>query len=119
MTPDESLADLRVLFDRTRSHGFGVVAPGGRLTGVRTLSLSVDTGSPVDGVLVREVDWPGRTLVTSIRRGSEVLVPDGSTRLGAGDEIMVVADPGEVETVRALLVREGAPIGDTSPDPSD
>jgi len=216
VAPDQSLADLRTLFDHSRSHGFAVVGPGGRLvgvvtisdlqraedagrpataadicrrrpvtvdatatldaalqrmaaidvgripvvtgrdryqgivrrsdvvtayqrailrkldeqqdvhtshlrdlTGVRTLTLSVDTGSPVDGELVREIEWPARTLVTSIRRGSAVLLPDGATRLAAGDEVMVLADPTEVETVRALLVRQGAPIGDTSPDRDD
>ncbi len=89
------------------------------LTGVRALELSVGDGSLVTDRDLRDVPWPPRTLVASIRRGSEVVVPDGATRLQPGDDLTVLADPDEVEQVRALLVRGGTALGDTSPDLDD
>jgi basic amino acid/polyamine antiporter, APA family len=76
---------------------------------------SVTVGSPgppaamVDQRL-RDVSWPGNTLVALVRRGDRTIVPDGETLLRAGDRLTVIGTPAEV----AELLGEG-----TLPAPSD
>lgn len=67
------------------------------LTGVRFVELAVDERSPVADTAVRDIPWPERTVLTSVRRGGEVVVPTGGTVLLAGDVLVVLAaDPDEV-----------------------
>jgi chloride channel protein, CIC family len=76
------------------------------LTGVRFVELAVDERSPVAGVAVRDVTWPERTVLTSVSRGGEVVVPRGDTVLGAGDVLVVLAsDP---DAVRDLVAGPSA-----------
>ena len=48
-------------------------------------------GSVADGRLIKEIAIPGGCTVVSVRRSAEVIVPDGNTRLEAGDIITVFA----------------------------
>jgi chloride channel protein, CIC family len=67
------------------------------LAGVRFVEVVVDPGSEVAGKAVSQVRWPERTVLTSVRRAGEVIVPTGSTVLEAGDEVVVLtADGGAV-----------------------
>lgn len=76
------------------------------LTGVRFVELAIDASSPLVERAVRDIRWPDRTVLTSIRRGGEVLVPTGDTVLERGDELVVLtADPAPV---RALVAGTGA-----------
>ncbi len=75
------------------------------LTGVRFVELAVDDRSPVVGAAVRDVAWPERTVLTSVRRDQGVVVPTGETVLASGDVLVVLAaDP---DAVRDLIA--GAP----------
>jgi CIC family chloride channel protein len=47
----------------------------------------IPPGSMADGKQVREVRWPEGSTLVSVRRGTEVMVPDGSTLLLAGDVV--------------------------------
>jgi chloride channel protein, CIC family len=71
------------------------------LTGVRFVELAVDERSPVAGRAVRDVSWPERTVLTSVRRGGDVVVPTGGTMLEAGDVLVVLA--AAPDAVRALV----------------
>ncbi len=76
------------------------------LTGVRFVELAVEPGSPVAGQAVRDVSWPERTVLTSVSRDGEVVVPRGDTILGPGDVLVVLAsDP---DAVRRLIVGDDA-----------
>lgn len=59
--------------------------------------LEVPAGSIADGRLLKEIPVPGGCTVVSVRRGLEVLVPDGNTRLQAGDVMTVFARSGLYE----------------------
>ncbi|MEX0835462.1 MAG: chloride channel protein [Nitriliruptor sp.] len=75
------------------------------LTGVRFVELAIESGSPVAGQAVRDVAWPERTVLTSVSRDGEVVVPRGDTILSPGDVLVVLAsDP---DAVRALIVGDG------------
>ncbi len=47
----------------------------------------VPSGSIADGHAVREIRWPAGSTLVSVRRGTEVVVPDGGTMLRAGDVV--------------------------------
>lgn len=76
------------------------------LTGVRFVELAVEERSPVAGRAVRDVAWPDRTVLTSVRRGGEVVVPTGSTVLTPGDVLVVLA--AAPDAVRSLVVGAAA-----------
>jgi chloride channel protein, CIC family len=76
------------------------------LTGVRFVELAVDERSPVAGAAVRDVAWPERTVLTSVRRGGEVVVPTGGTVLEPGDVLVVLA--AAPDAVRTLVAGPNA-----------
>jgi chloride channel protein, CIC family len=67
--------------------------------GADYFDFRVPPGSSADGSEVREVDWRGCTLV-SVRRGTEVVVPTGTTRLVSGDVVTAFGTP---DSRRALI----------------
>lgn len=69
----------------------------------------IPVGSVADGRLLKELPIPGGATVVSIRRGLQVLVPDGNTRLAHGDVLTFFAQPG----IGAQL-RERLHAGDTA-----
>lgn len=62
---------------------------------VRSKILSeygIRIGSPADGSLISEINWPDNCLLVAIQRGEKELIPRGRTRLQAGDIIVIMAD---------------------------
>jgi basic amino acid/polyamine antiporter, APA family len=45
---------------------------------------------------LRELDFPGDTLVAMVRRGNRTIVPDGDTLLREGDRLTVIGSPSDV-----------------------
>ena len=45
---------------------------------------------------LREIDFPGDTLVALIRRGGQSIVPHGETMLREGDRLTIVGSPDDV-----------------------
>jgi CIC family chloride channel protein len=61
------------------------------------------------GVPLRDLSLPPGVLVVSIRRGGTTLVPDGATRLAAGDAVLLHgADPASLAAAERLLAGHGA-----------
>lgn len=75
---------------------------------MRVVELAVVAGAPAAGATVGTVAWPPDTLLTSLRRGTEVIVPTGSTRLEVDDELIVLTTPDSVEDVRTLVAMPGS-----------
>ena len=77
----------------SRSMGAQHRAESGRLrnlTGLRSVEVVVAKDAAVDGQAVRDVGWPERTVLVSVRREGEVLVPTGTTVLEAADELVAL-----------------------------
>ena len=67
------------------------------------LGLSVPADSKLVGVFVREIGLPQPAAVSLVVRDGSALVPDGETRLRAGDQIVVVTTPQERENTERRL----------------
>ena len=52
------------------------------------------SGSRLEGMLIREVPWPDGSRVILVERASAELIPDGSTKLEALDELLMIMDAG-------------------------
>jgi trk system potassium uptake protein TrkA len=83
----------------------------GTVTGVAALrgidaeviEFEIKTGSRIVGKMLSEIDFPDSSLVGSITRGGEVIVPLGTAKLLSGDRVTVLARPGAVEAVEKLF----------------
>ena len=60
-------------------------------TPMQFIQVSVPAAHPWCGKALREVLLPPGTILVSLRRGEETLVPDGSTQLQAGDLLVLCA----------------------------
>jgi APA family basic amino acid/polyamine antiporter len=70
------------------------------LRGERYLTLLVRAGDPSEQMIgrpVRELSIPQGCLITWLRRGSEVLIPRGSTVIEEGDRLTVIGEPADIE----------------------
>ena len=56
--------------------------------------VHVGSGSRLEGMLIREVPWPDGSRVILVERASAELIPDGSTKLEALDELLMIMDAG-------------------------
>lgn len=70
------------------------------------VELAVSPGAPAAGREVRQVEWPRKTVLTSIRRRGELILPHGDTLLEPGDEVVVITDRDAADEVRRLLAGE-------------
>ncbi|HEX2154000.1 MAG TPA: chloride channel protein [Acidimicrobiia bacterium] len=60
----------------------------------------VPPGSVADGAAVMEVNWPEGSTLVSVRRGRQVIVPEGATRLHADDVVTAFGS----EESRAIMI---------------
>ncbi len=49
--------------------------------------------------LLKEILLPKEALVSAIKRGEEVIIPDGNTQLKTGDQVIVIGRKDDVEKV--------------------
>lgn len=55
--------------------------------------------SNVANKLLKEILLPKEALVSAIKRGEEVIIPDGNTQLKTGDQVIVIGKKNDVEKV--------------------
>ena len=55
-------------------------------------SMTLPSNTALDGVALRDFDLPGGSLVISLIRRGELTIPNGSTTLQAGDELVAVSE---------------------------
>jgi len=75
----------------------------GTVAGVQIVEESVQGSSPADAQPLCDIHWPGNSLVASIQRGSQVLIPHGDTLLQAGDRLTIICKHGEEGELARLL----------------
>ena len=75
----------------------------GTIAGVQIVEETVNAGSQADMQPLSKIPWPEDSLIASIRRGSQVLIPHGKTLLQAGDHLTIICKQGEEEVLAELL----------------
>jgi len=81
-------------------------------TGMDVVELQVQAGSTCAGRLMREIAWPAESLITSVRRGRETIIPRGDTRLESGDVLVAMASEQVRQQLQALTGGETGDLGD-------
>ena len=71
------------------------------------IELIVGEDSAAAGRRVEEVTLPEGSLVISVLRGGSGFVPTADTVMEAGDEVLVVLDPGLEEDITGWFVANG------------
>jgi trk system potassium uptake protein len=72
----------------------------------RLSEIRLADNSPANGVEIRELDLPRESTVVAVVRDGKVIFPRGEVRLGAGDEVLVLAMVESEDQVRRVLVGE-------------
>jgi trk system potassium uptake protein TrkA len=70
------------------------------------IEASITAESPVANQLVGEVDLPVSCVIAAIARKAELIVPDATTEILPGDEIIAVTHRTEEDELRRLLIIE-------------
>jgi cell volume regulation protein A len=72
----------------------------------RVIEIHVPAASPVIGKRLADLDLPTGSLVITISRGGEFVVPSGQTEIRADDALLVLADLDKARTIGALIDRK-------------
>lgn len=67
------------------------------------MEIPVELGSCASGKRIDEINWPTGTLIVSLRRGNQDIIPHGETTLMPGDYIVVFYPKGQEEDVRRCI----------------
>lgn len=73
------------------------------------LQIPVCMGCHLDGKEIKDIKWPKFCLITEIRRGCEIIIPQGNTVIYAGDYITVLTnekDAGKVNDILAEMCQD-------------
>jgi CIC family chloride channel protein len=75
------------------------------LSGFRIVELELLRDSAPAGRAVRSLNWPANSLLLAVRRGGDVIVPRGDTRLQRGDKLtlLIPADAAAGAIIDALV----------------
>jgi len=77
--------------------------------GAGTLELAVEPGSAVEGRPLSRAALPPGTMIVSLARGDEILIPDGNTLLQAGDVVNALVPQRDQQRVEKLFSPSVAP----------
>lgn len=94
----ESLLE-RLLSNRNESIYDGEDVKGEKVL----MNHAVQQGSEPEGKTIGEIAWPRRCLLVAVQRGSEELIPKGSTKLYAGDIIVTMTDDRDAAVTREKM----------------
>ena len=74
------------------------------------IELEVAEGAPTVGERVSDITLPEGSLIISVLRGGSGFVPKPDTVIHAGDEVLLVLDPGLEESITAYFSAAGQPL---------
>ena len=95
-------------------------APVQRLAGAVVVEVAVDSHSDLIGRQLKEISLPKESVVTTIHRDGNVVIPRGDVEIEAGDLLTVLSEPEMESAVRRVLasvVQAAEPDPSADPDP--
>jgi trk system potassium uptake protein len=72
------------------------------------IELEVVEGAPAAGQRVEDVELPEGSLIISVLRGGAGFVPKSDTTIEAGDEVLLILDPGLEAAITPQFTRNGS-----------
>jgi len=75
------------------------------------IELEVSPGAPTVGEKIADIALPDGSLIISVLRDGSGFVPKPDTVIEAGDEVLLVLDPGLEEAITAYFEPNGTPVG--------
>lgn len=76
--------------------------------GVIVEEMRIEPNAPCVGKKLSEVAWPRDSVIATLRRGQETLIPHGDTTLRAGDVLAIVAEREVQPALREILQKPAA-----------
>ena len=73
------------------------------------IEIEVTPSAPAASKRVQDIEMPEGSLVISVLRGGEGFVPKADTVIQAGDEVLLVLDPGLEEAITEQFAPNGGP----------
>jgi len=83
--------------------------PGG------TDRVRIESDSPLVGRTLRRSGLPISVIVTTIQRRQDLVVPDGSTVLEAGDELLLIGQSSDIDVIRRVAAGRASDPGGHRP----
>ncbi len=77
------------------------------MSGADVIEVDIPKDSPLVGRRLCDVPWPHDSLVASLQRGFQLLIPHGNTVLQAGDRLGIVVHPSDEAQVYRLVAPQG------------
>ena len=68
------------------------------------IEATVSDDSPINGKTIDDVQFPVDCVIAAISRGPDLIVPNASTRIESGDEIIAVTRREQEDDLRRLLI---------------
>ncbi len=65
--------------------------------------IPVECGSEISGNMLKDVAWPKESLIIGLRRGSEELIPKGSTVIMPGDYLLAITPRQQENIIRESI----------------
>jgi len=67
------------------------------------IEFNVGPGSRVTGKALKDIHFPKGSLIGTILRGEEIIIPRGDDEILAGDEVIVFALPEAISEIERLF----------------
>lgn len=104
----------RAMLGRVQAQRHRPVLPR-ELRDTQVVEVTVKPNSPLHNRRLADVSLPSETLVITVERGSQTIIPSGETRLAPGDRLVILTRSDSIAQLHAALaagLREKAPSGD-------
>jgi len=100
VTPRACIANrILKLVNQERSSALAVLEDGK----IEILEFKIDNANSLAGQELKSIKFPKQSLVASILRGDEVIVPGGTDLVQAGDSVIVIVEAQSIEAIQKLF----------------
>ena len=74
------------------------------------MEIPVSFGSEIEHKLVKDIQWPSDCLMVGIKRGEKEIIPNGETKIYAGDYIIFISDESIAGYLKMKLLQMGEEV---------